>query len=388
MVSSCAAAGKDSTKRSLSFADLQTLCKRQRQMEQTPKILAIQFKYFGDAVLMTPALRAIREHFPKGALHVLVPEEVAPIFNHLPWLHRVWPMPRERGSASLGKTWPIICALRRERFDRSVDFAGNDRGAILSFLCGARERLGFDVPGGFLGRRFCYNQYVLPVSVKQHESLRLAHILSRWNIAPPISLETEIRTDPAKDALAIPLLPERTILCHIASSQPKKEWPVQHWAAFYQLAVAAGRRLAFTTATSARERSLLTELKKIVPTASVLPVVPDLALFLALLKRSEVFISGDTGPLHFAAGLGVPTIALFGPSSAVQWAPVGERHRALTGGICVCDGNSSLCQSSNSCLAAISPEQVFDCLQIIIQCGPLSKSGANYLRPNRSSSFP
>jgi heptosyltransferase-3 len=357
-------------------------------MESAPKILAIQFKYFGDAVMMIPALRAIREHFPKGALHLLVPEEVAPIFNHLPWLNRVWPMPRRRGRARIGQSWPVIRALRRERFDRSVDFAGNDRGAILTFLCGARERLGIDIPGGFLGRRFCYNQYVPPVSLKQHESLRLAHILSGWNIAPPISLETEIRTDPAKDVLAVPLLPERTILCHIASSQPKKEWPVRHWAAFYQLAVASGRRLAFTTATNAREQSLLAELKKLVPTAPILPVVSDLALFLTLLKRSEVFISGDTGPLHFAAGLGVPTISLFGPSSAVQWAPVGERHRVLTAGVCACDGNSSVCQSSNFCLAAISPEQVFNCLQAILQRGLQSTRGANYLRPNRSSNFP
>jgi len=82
------------------------------------KILAIQFKYFGDAVLMTPALRAIREHFPQCELHVLVPEEVAPIFNHLPWLDRIWAMPRRRGSASLRETWPVIRALRREKFDR------------------------------------------------------------------------------------------------------------------------------------------------------------------------------------------------------------------------------------------------------------------------------
>ena len=126
------------------------------------KILALQFKYFGDAVLMTPALRAIREHFPNGELHLLVPEEVAPLFQHLPWLNRVWPMPRRRGSASLGQTWPVIRALRRERFDRSVDFASNDRGAILSFLIGARRRLGWAQRGGFFGRRFCYNQRVAP----------------------------------------------------------------------------------------------------------------------------------------------------------------------------------------------------------------------------------
>ena len=335
-------------------------------MEESPKILAIQFKYFGDAVLMTPALRAIRGHFPEGELHVLVPEEVAPIFNHLPWLDRVWPMPRQRGHARIGASWPIIRALRRERFDRSVDFAGNDRGAILSILIGARQRLGPVEAGGFLGRRFCYNQRVVSAPTTQHESLRLARILSTWDVAPPSSLKLEIQTDPALDTAAASLLPERTVLCHMASSQPTRQWPVGHWAAFYQLAAAAGRRLAFTTATGAREQALTDELKKLAPDAPVMPVVPNLSLFLAVLKRAEVFISGDTGPLHFAAGLGVPTISLFGPSSAVRWAPVGERHRVLTGSLCSCGAGAKVCHSVNFCLAAISPEQVFNCLQTVL----------------------
>ncbi|MGH7992667.1 MAG: glycosyltransferase family 9 protein, partial [Limisphaerales bacterium] len=75
---------------------------------------------------------------------------------------------------------------------------------------------------------------------------------------------------------------------------------------------------------------------------------------------------GDTGPLHFAAGLGVHTISLFGPSSPAQWAPIGKRHQTLMGGSCVCDGNLSVCQSANHCLAAISPEQVFACLQAVV----------------------
>jgi ADP-heptose:LPS heptosyltransferase len=152
----------------------------------------------------------------------------------------------------------------------------------------------------------------------------------------------------------------------MASSQPNRQWPVEHWAAFYQLATTAGRRLVFTTATSAREQALTDELKKLAPDTPVLPVVPELALFLALLKRAEVFISGDTGPLHFAAGLGVPTISLFGPSSAARWAPMGEHHRVLMGSLCSCGAGASVCHSANFCLAAISPKQVFDCLQTVL----------------------
>jgi lipopolysaccharide heptosyltransferase III len=335
-------------------------------MEASPKILAIQFKYFGDAVMMTPALRAIRGHFPKCVLHVLAPEETAPIFNHLPWLNRVWAMPRQRGRVRFNQSWPIIRALRRERFDRSVDFASNDRGAILSRFIGARFRLGWDERGGFLGRKLCYTDRIAPQAKLQHESVRLAQLLSAWQIPPPRSLESEIRADLSLVEAAKAILPdEGAVVCHVASSQPKKEWPLPHWAKLHHLAAKSGYHVVFTTARGEREQALMTELKTFAPDATILPPVPELPLFLAVLARAGVFISGDTGPLHFAAGLGVPTISLFGPSSPVQWAPIGERHRILTGNACTCDGNLSICQNANHCLAAIAPAQVFACLQTV-----------------------
>ncbi|CAK0745946.1 conserved hypothetical protein [Gammaproteobacteria bacterium] len=334
-------------------------------MKESPKILAIQFKYYGDAVMLTPALRAIHSHFPESELHVLVPEEVAPIFEHLPWLHHVWPMPRQRGHIRISQSWPVIRALRHEGFDQSVDFAGNDRGAMLSLLIGAQQRLGLINPGGFLGRRFCYHQHAVPTALAQHESLRLAHILSAWKIAPPSSLTPEIVIDSAEDAFAERLLPTGSVICHIASSQPKKEWPVRQWATFYTLAVAAGQQLVFTTAKGTREQALMDELRRVAPQALILPVIPELRQFLALLKRAEVFISGDTGPLHFAAGLGIPTISLFGPTAAARWAPQGNQHRFLTGTNCSCDGNVSICQNERHCLAEITPEQVLTCLQTV-----------------------
>ena len=339
------------------------------------KILALQFKYFGDAVLMTPALRALRGHFPDGELHVLVPEEVAPLFQHLPHLNRVWAMPRQRGRARFSQSWPVIRALRRERFDHSVDFASNDRGAILSRLIGARRRLGWDERGGFWGRKFCYTDRVAPEAKPQHESVRLAQLLSGWQIPPSTSLEAEIRADPSLAEAAKKILPgERTVVCHVASSQPKKEWPLSNWSKLLRLAMEAGHSVVFTTARGEREAALMTELKKLAPDAVILLSVPELPLFLAVLARAGVFISGDTGPLHFAAGLDVPTISLFGPSSPAQWAPIGKRHRVLTGDSCVCDGNLSVCQSINHCLAAISPEQVLACLQSVSEESILRKS--------------
>lgn len=323
------------------------------------KILALQFKYFGDAVLLTPALRALRENSLDAEIHLLVPAEMAPLYQHLPWLTRVWALPRRRGSASLRETWPLISALRRERFDRSVDFASNDRGALLSFFIGAKDRLGWDERGGFFGRRFLYTSRVMPEKPAPHESVRLVRLLSGWQVPPPKSLEAEICADASLAEAARKILPtENVVICHVASSQPKKEWPLAQWAKFHQLAIAAGHQLVFTTARGDREAALMVELKKLAPDAEILPPVPEIPLFLAVLARAKCFISADTGPLHFAAGLGVPTISLFGPTSTARWAPIGDKHVALTGSACGCDGNLFACGAPKHCLAAITPERV------------------------------
>jgi heptosyltransferase III len=322
------------------------------------KILAIQFRYLGDAALMTPALRAIREHFPGCELHVLVAEEVVPLLQHLPGLARVWAFPRRRGKANPALAWPIVRALRRERFDRSVEFGGNDRGAILSLLCGARHRLGPLWPGGFLGRRFCYT-HTHQMQAGGHQSLTNFQLLSAWGIAAPESPTLEIYPDPALIKVAAQFLPRPAILCHLATSQPKKEWPLSHWAELYrQATAAAGHELVFATGISPREQTLLADLKQQLPGVPSIPVLPDLPTFLAVLQRAKLFISGDTGPLHLAAGLGVPTIGLFGPSPANKWAPLGKQHQALQAEKCSCITDTSVCLSASPCMAAISPAAV------------------------------
>jgi len=326
------------------------------------KILAIQFRYLGDAVLMTPALRAIKEHFPKDELHVLVAAEIAPLLQPVPWLKRVWAFPRARGKARLRESWPVIRALRRERFDGSVDFGSSDRSAIISLLCGARQRLAPLWPGGFLGRRFCYTRTVrIPESL--HEVLRHLYLLSAWGIANPGSLDLEIHTDPADDAAAALRFPSPAVLCHLASGAIKKEWPLIRWAEFHRLAAAAGCETVFSTGISARDREQLEEFQKLAPGAMVFPPEPDLARFMAVIKRARLFVSGDTGPLHIAAGLGVPTVSLFGPSPAHQWAPLGKQHRMLQGSPCTCAPRLGICESPTPCMATISPEAVLQSVQ-------------------------
>ena len=81
------------------------------------KILAIQFKYLGDAVFMTPALQAIHLKYPDAEIHILVAEEVAPIFEHLAIIKKVWPLPRTRYKELQWTFLYRICGIRSGDFD-------------------------------------------------------------------------------------------------------------------------------------------------------------------------------------------------------------------------------------------------------------------------------
>lgn len=327
------------------------------------KILAIQFKYLGDSVHLTPALRALRGHFSQAEIHLLVPAEVGPLMERLPFIDRLWAMPRRRGKAAFGETLPIIRALRREHFTRVVDFGGNDRGAILSLVSGGKNRVGWAKPGKLLGCHLFYQRRVICTRYDEHESFRLAQLLTPWEVPAPASLEPEIRADDALAGAAAAILPaNQPILFHMAAGVLKNEWPVPHWAELHRLARADGWPVFFTTPAGAHGAELTAGLLKLAPDAVVLPPMPNLALFLAVLKRAVLLVAGDTGPLHFAAGLGVPTLSLFGHAPPSHTAPVGRRHRTIAVSGCTCVGRLPRCIRAVPCMAEIQPAQVLAAL--------------------------
>lgn len=330
---------------------------------ERPKTLCILFKYLGDVAVAVPAMRALQRDRPAEELHVLVAEDAVPIVRHLPWVTRVWGLPRKRGSAQWSRTLPILAALRAERFDCSIDFVGNDRGALVSRVIGAGKRVGL-VPGsGFWGRRWCYNVPVPEENLPKegvHESERHAHLLQfALGVPVPEDLELEVHAGPGFGERAERLSPGRPVIGHLSTSQPKKEWPVAMWYGLYERAKAAGIEFLFATGPSPREQALLEALRALDPAIPVLPSADSLDLYLAVLARARAFVSGDTGPLHFAAGLGVPTLGLFAPTDASRWAPLGALHRHVRGRGCECSGHAHVCGQASPCIASLSVERVW-----------------------------
>ena len=151
------------------------------------KILAIQFKYFGDAVFLTPALLAIKDKFPSSEIHLLVAKEIAPIFNNLNYIKKIWAVPRKRGKFNLFELLPFIRALRAYDFDRVVDFGGNDRGAIFSLLSGSKIRLGLMEGSPKILQKICYTDLVDSYSLPSNYIIKNLSLLNSWDIQKKLS---------------------------------------------------------------------------------------------------------------------------------------------------------------------------------------------------------
>jgi heptosyltransferase-3 len=326
------------------------------------KILAIQFKYFGDAVFLTPALLAIKEKFPNSELHLLVAKEIAPIFQQLTYIDKIWAVPRERGKFNFLELQPFISNLRRCHFDQSIDFGGNDRGAIFSLLSGSKIRLGLIEGRAKLLQKICYTKLIDSHSLPKNYIQKYLSILNSLNIKKPNAIEPRIIANQNLRKQAKKIINGKVIICHLGTSQPKKEWPISKWQELYNHLGKKKDLVIFSSGNNYRERSLLAELKKLEPDISVLPIIKNLNLYLAVLKEANLVISGDTAPLHFAHALGVKVIGLFAIHGSTRYAaPIYSIKEKVIGDKCSCIGNLEhfdTCKSKQSCMNSIKPKDV------------------------------
>ena len=103
--------------------------------------------FLGDTVHLLPALWLVRQAYPQAELHAAVASHITSLLDCAPWVNRVWGYMRYPRHATLKENWQMVSRLRREKFDVLINLNGSDRSSWLTFLSGARERLG-RLPGG------------------------------------------------------------------------------------------------------------------------------------------------------------------------------------------------------------------------------------------------
>ena len=326
-------------------------------------ILVIKFGAIGDAILIVPSIRILRNNFPDACISVLVGSEAKHILKNCPYIDELILYDRkgrDRGLKGLLKTSGV---LRRKNFDMSIDFQNNRTSHIISWLGAIPERFGYD--NGRLS--FFVNKRIKYLKIKATPLAEQFRLLKNMKINT-IGASTYLEIWPSKeDFLYVDRLlknawvsnSQALVGINIGSSArwETKRWPLKNFAKLSDMLAEKDIRVVLTGS-----KDVMDSVKDFMKISSIKPVnavgLTSITQLGALIKRCSVFLTGDSAPMHVASSVGVDFIALFGPTD-----PARHFEPTKKGIVIRKDLKCSPCYKSkckrNACMERISVEEVY-----------------------------
>ncbi len=335
------------------------------------KILVIKFSSIGDIILSTEGIRALRRRFPKSFYRIsfLVGLPYKEILSRNPNIDELLVCDFKGKDKGLKGFLALAQRLRRGNFDIVVDLQNNRRSHLLAYLTMALDRYGYaDRKFGFLLNHGVKDDKVLldPVS---HQF----RILKELNVElkdPHLELFPTAQDDREVEEFlkAQWLAANQKIIGINISASPRwesKVWPVEH---MIRLCEELGRRdiRVVITGTEA-DRHLAVTLTQNVKNLKLIDACGRFSLnqLACLIKRCSVYISGDSAPLHVAACMDTPFVALFGPTNPERHVPPAEYYAIIKRNLACSPCYKSKC-SHRRCMKLITPEEVLQAIDQLL----------------------
>ncbi len=325
---------------------------RKAFVERPPqRILAVCREHVGDIVNTTGALLDLRRCFPDSFIAAEIGERAVGVLQNFPGLDRIVLRPTRQGL--MGKIGHLL-GMRRERYDLAVIFDDTNDHVLHAWLAGISLRAG--IWRGVKYRQF-FSAYV-PYVIDKHELRDHCRLLLEALGCPPPYSPPRLFVSKQDRLEAEKLLSsnEQMVGVHPGASEPKRRWPASYFARLLDLLGPRGVLLG-----GASDKSVVQEIVGLCqrPPATI---GKDMSIlqFAAVCESLQVLVCGDTGPMHIAATMGTPVVALYGPAYPSHTGPIGEGHRILQAA-CSCPKRvPDVCQGT--CMADISVEQVYGAL--------------------------
>lgn len=314
-------------------------------------ILFIRPGGIGDAVYLLPTISLLKQQYPDATIDVLAEQRNAAIFSLSPDVRTIfhYDKPRE------------LLACLKTRYDMVIDSEQWHRlSAVVAAFVTADLRIGF----GTNERARVFNHSV-SYSHDDHELISFRRLLE-----PLIGTETQPLFD--KPFLHIPTnlltkirkeheIPEQPFITIApGASITERRWGGERYAEVARELSRKGYLIVVMGMASDTDDA--TRIVQSVPNTIDLTGKTNLKEAAALLSASRLFIGADSGLLHIAVALGVPTVSLFGSGRARKWAPQGNQHRVINKQLpcspCTTFGNTPPCPYNIACMKQISPEEV------------------------------
>jgi heptosyltransferase-3 len=306
------------------------------------RALVVKLRHHGDVLLASPVFSVLKAHAPRLEIDALVYDDTREMLTLHPAIAEVHTVGRGwRSTASLARLAHevrLLRALRRRNYDLLVSLTEHPRGAWLARLLGPRWSVAPEqAHRGRLWRRSFTHFYRLPRGGRRHavelnlDALRRIGVYPAADervlvLVPGDEAEAHVRT-----RLAALGIPDRGFIhLHPASRWRFKCWPAERTAALVDRLAGAGERVVLTAAPSEPELELVRAIRAACRADTVdLSGQLTLKQLAALTGRARLFVGVDSAPMHIAAAMGTPVVALFGPSGELEWGPWGVASRVI-----------------------------------------------------------
>ncbi|MGH9355521.1 MAG: glycosyltransferase family 9 protein [Terriglobia bacterium] len=292
------------------------------------RILILRLRSMGDIVLLTPALRLLRDWRSDLHVSVLVESRFSALLEGNPCVDQTLFMAQESGWRKLRDQARLVRDLRARKFALCLNLHGGPTSAFLARFSGARWKVGFE----HFRRRRTYDVMVpdarrilsqAVVHTAEHQAAAIFWLGAPRRAVPPSELFVtgagRIGWQKERTRLGIAYGRDYALL-HPAALYLTKQWPAQRFAQLGRyLETEWGMAAVFTCGPG--EGRCLDEVER----ASGRPIsridAPALATLIAAIAEARVFVGNDSGPAHVAAALGVPPVIIFGSSNSNIWGP-------------------------------------------------------------------
>ena len=294
---------------------------------QFSRILVRATNWVGDAVMSLPALRALRTRFPEARISVLARPWVADLYAREPFADEVIAYTAGRGAKDFAGKWRAAAELRARKFDCAILLQNAFDAALLAWLARIPRRIGYNRDG----RGLLLTDAVpvpTPGEIPLHQRFYYLELLRRAGILDGFPDDDAVRLEGAAAASDgetwVGVSPG-------AAYGSAKRWPADRFAEA-AVEVAAGLGASVALFGSAGERTLCEEVERLIGSrARVANHAGKTSLreFIDLAAGCRVFLTNDSGAMHIASALGVPTVAVFGATDHIATGPAGERWRIV-----------------------------------------------------------
>ena len=344
-------------------------------------ILIIKTSAIGDVTHTLPALNALRAHYPDAQIDWVVEEAAADLVTGHPALNRVlvsrrksWFQEVRNGNVrkALRDAAHFVAELRDRRYDLLIDFQGLLKSSVWVVLAKARRKVGF---GRGMEHAECsyvfLNERIPAVEMDRHALERELILLEQIGISSK-SVVYDLPISSENDAEAIGLLHQQGLGEHdpLIAINPMAKWPTKLWdhQRFAEVAdrlMKEGCRVAFTGSGDDQEQ-IDHICRQMARQAIRLDGKTSLKTLAAVYRRSRVLLSTDSGPMHIAAAVGTPVVALFGPTAPWRTGPYGEQHQVIRLGLSCSPCFKKRCLTTEyeerACLRRITVDEVVQAL--------------------------